>query len=112
MIDEPDPVLTRLFAQQSQPEQESDFLARVIDLLERDRRKRRAYLMGTIIAGVLIAALLAPGMAQLAAMAIGSAAVGITATRSLLNFPMASLVVGSMVASFVPVIYLGMTRRW
>jgi hypothetical protein len=112
MIDDWDPLLTRLFAEQSQPSHGSDFMAQFINLLERDRRNRRTYRIGMIIAGVIVAALLAPWIAQVAATAIGSVAAGITATRSLLNFPMAWLVVCSIVASFLPVIYLGITRRW
>jgi len=112
MNDEPDPLLTRLFAEQSHPAHAADFTAQFIDRLERDGRRRRTYRVGTIIAGAIVAALLAPWIAQLAAIAIGSVPAGISATRSLLNFPMAWLTVGSIVASFVPVLYLGMTRRW
>jgi hypothetical protein len=112
MIGDRDPLLTRLFAEQGHPEHESDFIAQVINRLERDWRNRRRYRMGAIIAGVIVAALLAPWIAQVAALAIGSVATGIIATRALLNFPMAWLVICSMVASFLPVMYLGMTRRW
>ncbi|HTB68986.1 MAG TPA: hypothetical protein VK727_22390 [Steroidobacteraceae bacterium] len=112
MIDEPDPLLRRLFAEQAQAVGDSDFMAQFIDHLERNQRKRRTYRIGTIIAGVIAAALLAPWMAQFAAMAIGSAVAGITAARALLNFPMAWLVVGSIAASFLPGVYLGLTRRW
>jgi hypothetical protein len=112
MSDDRDPLLTRLFAEQSQPAHGSDFMAQFINLLERDWRNRRTYGIGMIIAGGIVAALLAPWIARLAATAIGSVAASITATRSLLNFPMAWLVVGSIVASFLPVIYLGITRRW
>ena len=112
MIDERDPLLTRLFAEQSPPAHGTDFMAQIVDLLERDRRKRRLCRTGMIIGGVMVAALLAPWIAQAAATTIGSAAAGITATRSLLNFPMAWLVVGSIVGSFLPVIYLGISRRW
>ena len=73
---------------------------------------RSRYRIGTIIAGVMVAALLAPWIAQLAAMALGALAAGITASRPLLSFPMASLVVGSIAGSFLPLIYLGVTRRW
>src|ERR1700723_1478583 len=110
MIDEPDPLLTRLFAEQSQPEPVGDFVAGLIILLDRDQRRRRAYRIGVIIAGVIVAALLAPWIAQLAATAIGSIAAGITATHSLLNFPWAWLVAWSIATSFLPVVYLGVTR--
>lgn len=112
MIDDRDPLLTRLFAEQGQSEHGPDFMAQFINILERDWRNRRTYRIGMVIAGVIVAALLAPWIAQVAATAIGSVAAGITATRSLLNFPMAWLVVCSIVASFFPVIYLGITRRW
>jgi hypothetical protein len=112
VIDDRDPLLTRLFAEQGQPAHESDFMAQFIERFERDRRNRRTYRIGMIIAGVIVAALLAPWIAQVAATAIGSVAAGITATRSLLNFPMAWLVVCSMVATFLPVMYLGITHRW
>ena len=112
MIDDRDPLLTRLFAEQSQPGQGSDFMAQCIHLLERDWRNRRIYRTGMMIVGVIVAALLAPWIARVAAMAIGSVAAGITAARPLLNFPMAWLVVCSIVAGFLPVIYLGITRRW
>ena len=112
MIDDRDPLLTRLFAAQSQPARGSDFMAQFINRLERDWRNRRTYRMVMMVGGVIVAALLAPRIAQLTATAIGSVAAGITATRSLLNFPMAWLVVCSMVAGFLPVIYLGVTRRW
>lgn len=112
MIDDRDPLLTRLFAEQGEPAHEFDFMAQFSDFLERDRRKRHTYRMAMIIAGVIVAALLAPWFAKIAATAIGSVAVGITATRSLSIFPMAWLAVCSMVVSFLPVIYLGITRRW
>jgi hypothetical protein len=112
MTDDRDPLLTRLFAEQSQPAQESDFMAQLLHRLERDRRNRRSYRIGTIIAGVIVAALLAPWLARVVAMAIGSVAAGIFAMDSLLNFPMAWLVACSLVASVLPVIYLGITRRW
>jgi len=112
MNDDRDPLLTRLFAEQSQPAHGSEFMAQHINLLERNRRNRRIYRIGTIIAGVIVAALLAPWIAQVAATAMGSVAAGIAATRPLLNFPMAWLVVGSIVVSILPVLYLGTTRRW
>jgi hypothetical protein len=112
MTDERDPFLTRLFAEQSQAAPGSDFMAQLVNLLERDRRNRRVYRVGTIIAGVMVAALLAPWIAQVAAIAIGSVAAGLTAIDSLLNFPMAWLVLCSLVVSLMPVLYLGITRRW
>ena len=112
MSDDRDPLLSQLFAAQSQPAHGSDFMVRFINLLERDRRNQRTYRIGMLIAGVIVAALLAPWIARSAATAIGSLAAGITATRSPLNFPMAWLVVCSIVASSLPVIYLGVTRRW
>jgi hypothetical protein len=112
MIDDRDPLLSRLFAEKSRPANSSDFMVQFINLLERDRRNQRTYRIGMIIAGVIVAALLAPWIAEAAATAIGSVAAGIAATRSLLNFPMAWLVVCSTVASFLPVIYLGVTHRW
>ena len=112
MIEERDTILTRLFAEQSQPAHGSEFMAQFVSQLERDWRNRRIYRIGMMIAGVIVAALLAPWIAQLTATAIGSVAAGITATRSLLNFPMAGLVVCTMVTGLLPVIYLGITRRW
>ena len=112
MIDDRDPLLTRLFAEQGQPAHESGFMAQFIERFERELRYRRIYRIGTIIARVIVAALLAPWIAQVAALAIGSVASGIIATRPLLNFPMAWLVVCSMVATFLPVMYLGITHRW
>jgi hypothetical protein len=112
MIDDRDSLLTRLFAEQSQPAHGSDFMAQFTNRLERDWRNRRTYRIVMMVGGVIVAALLAPWIAQLTATAIGSVAAGITATRSLLNLPMAWLVVCSMVASLLPVIYLGITRRW
>jgi|ERR1700733_3195667 len=112
MIDEPDPLLMRLFAGQSRPEREPDFGARFTKLLERDWRKRRRYRTVTIFAGVTVAALLAPWVAQVAATAIGSAAAGIAMLCSRLNFPMAQLVICSIFASLLPTFYLGITRRW
>ena len=91
MMDDQDQFLTRLFAQQGH---------------------QRIHRIATIIAGVIAAALLAPLIAQVAATAIGWAAAGVTATRPILDFPMAWLVVCSIVASFLPVVYLGITRRW
>lgn len=108
MIDDRDPLLTRLFAEQSQPAHESGFMAQLANLLERDRRRQRMYRIGTIIAGVIVAALLAPWIAQGAALAIGSVAAGITATRSHLTFPMAWLVLCSTVGSLLPVITSGL----
>ena len=112
MVEDRDPLLTRLFAEQSQRAHASDFMAQFSSLFERERRKRRTYGIGIIVAGVIVAGLLAPWIAQVAATAIGSVAAGITATRSLWNFPMAWVVICSIVASFLPVIYLGITRRW
>ena len=112
MTDDRDQLLTRLFAEQSQPAHGSDFMAQFSNRLESDWRNRRAYRIVMIIASVIVAALLAPWIAQLAATAIGSLAAGITATRPLLSFPMVWLVVGSIAAGFLPVIYLGITRRW
>jgi hypothetical protein len=112
MTDDPDPILMRLFAEQGLPAHGPDFMAQFIDLLERDRRNRRTFRMALIIAGVIVAALLAPWIAQLAATTIGMVAAGITATRSPLNSPTAWLVVCSIVASFLPAIYLGIARRW
>jgi uncharacterized membrane protein YhaH (DUF805 family) len=112
MIDDRDPFLTRSFAEQCQPAHASDFMAQFVNLMDRDRCVRRTYWIGTIVAGVIVAALLAPLIAQVAATAIGFVAAGIVATRSSLNFPMALLVACSIAVSFVPVIYLGVTRRW
>jgi predicted RND superfamily exporter protein len=112
MIDDPDPLLMRLFAEQGLPAHGPDFMAQFINRLERDRRNRRTFRMAMIIAGVIVAALVAPWIAQLAATTIGMVAASITATRSPLNFAMAWLVVCSIVVSFLPVIYLGITRRW
>jgi len=112
MMDEPDPLLTRLFAEHNQPVPGGDFMARLIILLDRDRRRRRTYRVGVIIAGVIVAALLAPWIAQVAAAAVGSIAATMTATHPPLNSPWAWLVAWSIAASFLPVIYLGVTRRW
>jgi hypothetical protein len=112
MTDDPDPLLTRLFAEHSPPAHGADFMAQLINLLERDRRNRRTYRVGMIIASVIVAALLAPWIAQVAAIAIGSVATGLTAIDSLLNFPTAWLVLCSLVVSFMPFLYLGVTRRW
>ena len=112
MIEDRDPLLTRLFTEQGEPAHQSDFMAHFIARFERDLRYRRGYRIGTIVASIILAALLAPWIAQVTALAIGSVATGIIATRSLLDFPMAWLVVCSMVATFVPVIYLGITRGW
>ena len=60
MIDDRDPLLTRLFAEQGQPAHESGFMAQFIERFERDLRYRRIYRIGTIIASVIVAALLAP----------------------------------------------------
>ena len=100
MIDDRDPVLTRLFAEQGQPARGSDFMALFINRLERDWRNRRAYRGGMMIAGVVVAALLAPWIARVGAAGIGAVAAGITVTGSLLNFPMAWVVVCSIVAGF------------
>jgi hypothetical protein len=112
MIDDPDPLLMRLFAEQGLPAHGPEFMAQFINRFERDRRNRRTFRIAMIIAGVIVAALLAPWIAQLAATTIGMVAAGITATRSPLNSPIAWLVVCSIVAGFSPVIYLGITRRW
>ena len=112
MNDEPDPLLRRLFAEQSPPAHEADFMSQFNNLMEREQRSRHTYRVATIIAGVVIAALLAPWIAQVAAITIGSMAAGISAGRSFLNFPMAWLVVGSILVSFLPGVYLGITRRW
>lgn len=112
MNDDRDALLTQLFAEQGQPERGPDFMAHFINLLERDWRNRRTYRLAIIIVGVIAAALLAPWIAMVAATGVESAAVGITATGSLLNFPMAWLAVCSMVATFLPIMYLGISRRW
>ena len=112
MTDDRDPLLIKLFAEQSQPAPGPDFMVQLLNLLERDRRNQRVYRVATITAAVIVAALLAPWVARVAAMAIGSAAAGLGAISSLLNFPMAGLVLCSLVGSLLPVIYLGVTRRW
>ena len=112
MIEDRDPLLMRLFAEQSQPARGPDFMVQFIKLFERDGRRQRISRTGKIVASVIFAALLAPWIAQAAAAAIGWVAAGMIATRSLWNFPMAWLVVCSLVASSLPVIYLGITRRW
>jgi len=112
MTDDQDPLLKRLFAEQDLPAHEPDFMPQFIILLERDRRNRRAFRIALIIAGVTIAALFAPWIAQVVAIAIGSVASSITAGHALLMFPMAWLAACSVAASFLPVIYLGITRRW
>jgi hypothetical protein len=112
MSDDRDPLLTRLFAEQSPPGHESDFMARSLALLERDRRNRHACRMGMTITSVVVAVLLAPWIAQVAATAVGLMAANIAATRSLLTFSMSWLLLCSIVATFIPVLYLGITRRW
>src|SRR5580692_9168092 len=102
MTDDRDPVLTRLFAEQGTPANGSDFMTLVINRLERDRRSRRAYRIGAIIGGMIVAALFAPWIAWLAATAVGSLAAGISATQSLLDFKIGWLVACSIAASFLP----------
>lgn len=112
MTDERDPLLAQLFAEQSPPANGAEFTAHLLNRVERKWRRQRAYRIGMIIAGVTAATLLAPWIAQVAALATGSVVAGVTAAHSALSFPMAGLVVCSMIASFLPVIYLGITRRW
>ena len=112
MTDDQDPLLTQLFAEQAPPAHGADFMVQIIARLERDGRRRRTYGIGAIISGVIVAALLAPWMAQVAALAVGSVATAIAATRPLLDFPMAGLMVSSLAALFLPVLYLGLMRRW
>jgi anti-sigma factor RsiW len=112
MIEEPDAILTRLFAEQSHPELGADFMARFIDRLGRAQRKQRTYRVAMIIAGAIVAALLAPWIAQAAAAAIGALAAGMSATLAPLNFPTAWLLIGSIAGGFLPVIYLATTQRW
>ena len=66
MIDDRDPLLSRLFAEQGLPAHESDFMAQFIERFERELRYRRSYRIGMIIASVIVAALLAPWIAQVA----------------------------------------------
>jgi len=112
MNDYRDPLLAQLFADQGRPAHDSDFMAQVINRLERDGRNRRIYRISMIIAAAILTALLAPWIALVAAAAIGSVAAGVAEARSSLNFPMAWLVVCSALATLLPVIYLGTTRRW
>jgi hypothetical protein len=112
MIDDRDPLLTRLFAERKSPGAGSEFATRVDALIERELRNARFYRMGMIAAAVVLAALLAPWIAQVCALGIGSAVAGMSTTRVLSSFPLAWLAVASIVASVLPVIYLGITRRW
>lgn len=112
MSDDRDPFLTQLFAEQSEPAQASDFMAQFADRMERDRHIQRAYRIGMIIAGVIASALLAPLIAQGTAAAVGLVATAIVASRQFLNSPMVWLAVSSIAASFLPIVYLGVTRRW
>jgi hypothetical protein len=112
MIDNRDSLLTHLFAEQAPSERAPEFLAQFVNRLDRDQSIRRTLRTGIIVAGVIIAALLAPWIAAVAVLTIGSVAGSFAASRSLVSFPMAWPVVFSIIASFLPVIYLGITRRW
>jgi len=112
MVDDRDPLLMRLFAEQGPPASGSEFVARVDALMEKDLRNHRMHRIGMIVATVVAASLLAPWIAQGCALAIGSIAAGISAAGALLSFPLASLAVCSIIAGFFPVLYLGITRRW
>jgi len=112
MVDDRDPLLTRLFAEQSPPASGSEFLARVDALIERDLRRARIYRIAMVAAAIVVASLLAPFIAQVCALGIGSVVVGLSATRALLNSPIAWLVACSIFGSLVPGLYLGVSRRW
>jgi hypothetical protein len=112
MTDDRDPLLTRLFAEQGPPESGSEFESGIRASMERDLRNARAYRISMIVGAVVIALLLAPWIAQACALGIGSVIAAVNTTRALSSFPLAWLVVGSVVIGFAPVIYLGITRRW
>lgn len=112
MVDDRDPLLTRLFAEQSPPISGSEFVARVDSLMERELRYARVYRIGMCVAATVVASLLAPWIARVCALGIGSAVAGMSTTRALLSFPLAWLAVSSILAGLLPVIYLGITRRW
>jgi hypothetical protein len=112
MTDDRDPFLTQLFAEQGEPADAPDFMAELAHALDRDQRRRRVHRIGLIIAAVIVAVLLAPWIALATASAIGAAAAGVAASGPLLDLPMAALAAGSIAATFLPVVYLGITRRW
>ncbi len=112
MVDDRDPVLMRLFAEQRPPAGGSEFASRIDALMQRDLRRARIHRIGMIAGAAIVASLLAPWIAQACALAIGSVVVGLGTTRALLGSPLAWLAVFSILAAFLPVIYLGITRRW
>jgi len=112
MNDDRDPILTRIFAEQNSPVDGSEFAARVALMMDRDLRSARSYRIGMIIAVLVVASLLAPWLAQVCALAVGSVVAGLSTTRALSSFPLAWLALCSIVGSFLPAIHLGITRRW
>ena len=112
MVDDRDPLLMRLFAERSPPTSGAEFAARVDALIERDLGNARADRIGMSVAAAVVSLLLAPWIAQVCALGIGSLAVGLSTTRALVRFPLEWLTVCSIVAGLLPVIYLGITRRW
>jgi hypothetical protein len=112
MRDDPDPVIRRLFAEQEKSRPSDDFMLQLGKRIDARQRVGRAKGILAIVICLVLSALSAPWIAQIASALIGLAAAGIGGGAPLLHAPLAWLVVAATVTGWSPVIYLWRTGRW
>jgi hypothetical protein len=112
MSDQLDPTISRLFAEQDRSLPPNDFMQKLGNRLDGQKRVRRAYRVLAIGACLILSVLSAPWVAQITSTLIEFTAAGIRTTGPLFNAPQAWLVVGATAAGCSPVIYLWRTGRW
>lgn len=112
MSDHPDPLISRLFAEQDQSLPPDDFVLKLTKRVDKQQRVRHVYRVLAIVACLVLATLSAPWVAQITSTMIELTAVGIGTISPLLFMPLTWSVVGATAAGCSPVIYLWRTGRW
>jgi H+/Cl- antiporter ClcA len=112
MSDHLDPAISRLFAEQDQSLPPSDFMPKLINRLDKQKRVRRVYRVLAIVACLILLVLGAPWVAQITSTLIELTAAGVSTMSPLFFAPLTWLLVCATAAGCSPVIYLWRTGRW
>jgi hypothetical protein len=109
MRSEHDPDIRRLFAEQERSRPSDDFMLELSKRIDARQRVRRFNGILAIVACLVLSAVSAPWIAQIASALVDFTAAGV---RGPMQAPVAWLVVGATVVGWSPVIYLWRTGRW
>ena len=112
MSDHQDPLISRLFAEQEQSLPADDFMLQLCKRLDKRQRELRFYRVLAIAACLVLSALSAPWVANIASTLIDLTAAGIRTTGPIFYASLTWLVVGATAAGCSPVVYLWRTGRW